>query len=365
MLAAALEKSAARKASFTDAAGGQLKDGVFTYDAETERHRWRLTDEIIRRAAPGPREDPHYLAVLARQAASVEYVLRAAPGEAGTMNSSVCDRVVLGTIGEPRSHAFTQSVGDGVVIAMSAGMIDWMYQAAKANVLSWVREEAQAGSAVTFGTDPVEVAAQLDRDPRPLELLGDTLATWLYDGVPRASYSTQPPPEYHPPLALLINGAERFVLAHEYGHVLLRHTDSSDGAGEDAWSKELHADAAAFVLSVESGAVLDRLPANIALTGAIVSMHAHATLQKAITLATTGEVQSEASSTHPPFALRMEQLTQAYIHHHPDPAAAEEDVKGMHVPAVVGDLMFERVRPGIEASYRAGRPLHHIWTGFT
>jgi hypothetical protein len=44
--------------------------------AEAEQERWRRTVDIMKRVQPGPLEDPSYLEMLARQAASVEMSLR-------------------------------------------------------------------------------------------------------------------------------------------------------------------------------------------------------------------------------------------------------------------------------------------------
>jgi hypothetical protein len=40
-----------------------------------EEARWRRTRDIVLRIQPGPYEDPNYLTRMARQAASVEYIL--------------------------------------------------------------------------------------------------------------------------------------------------------------------------------------------------------------------------------------------------------------------------------------------------
>lgn len=364
-LAAALSFATERRASF-ERDGDLVRDGWFQYSYATERERWELTDAIIERVNPGPFEDPRILAMLARQAASVEFVLGAADSQLSQLHWP-CDRVLLGTTGEPRSHAYSARVDDAVVVAVSAGMIDCLYQFAKATVLSWKRVDAPAGSLVAFSTDLSEIIAQLEANPYPVELLFDTLTMWLYEGIPRVLNAKPPPNELHGALQLVINGAERFVLAHEYVHAFVDHLaqeiQPSPDAADTPWERELRADAIAFVIMADGALMLDRLPTNLALQGAMLAMKALEVIDAALSIATTGTVApANAQSTHPPFAQRTAALEQAYIASQADPLQANTDLNAMQFPAQVGDVLFRRAQPRLEALFRSGTPVHPIWS---
>ena len=156
-------------------------DGTFRYPEASERVRWAKTREILERTAPGPYEDANYIAMLAHQAAAIELsVSRWSPYEARA--EDLLGRVIIGTTVEPRSQGSTTAVAGCSVIELSAGMVDLLYQSAKAIVLAWKRTNPGTEGRLSFSTRPEDTDALLDRDPYPTELLFDTLAAWLYDG---------------------------------------------------------------------------------------------------------------------------------------------------------------------------------------
>lgn len=149
---------------------------------------------------------------------------------------------------------------------------------------------------------------------------------------------------------MLINGAERFVLAHEYGHVLMHELrvlgqDSpTPPAADSAWDKEFAADTFGALTAIESGALLDRLPANMALEGAELAMKTDEIFDEVLDMAiaaahapdggTSGEgTTDEAAPSHPPFSQRIAVLEHLYRQHHPNPAVADDDLPGMRAPA--------------------------------
>jgi hypothetical protein len=365
VIAAAMQKVDERKKAVTRE-GELVRDSAgFRYNAEREEARWRRTEEIIRRVSPGRYEDPVFLEMLARQAASIEYVLKG-------LSREDLSRILLGTTGEPRSEGYSAAVAGQAIIAISAGMMDFMYQTAKAVVLSWKRKTPPQGVLFSFSVRPEDTAEVLAHDPYPTDLFHDTLVTWLYEGRPRAPQSRLPDPGYHPPLALLINGAERFVVAHEYGHALVDQLGIiplpdqpalDPSAPATPWMRELRADAFAFVTVSESAHELDLLPTNMALEGAVVAMKAHQLFNRAVSIARTGAAGTdEGSASHPPFERRIAQLQQFYVAGHPDPTKAPKDLPGMLAPGQTMEQLWERVAPRLVAYYRAGRPLHPIWS---
>jgi hypothetical protein len=370
VLEAALERAGAREAAAVRD-GEYIREGVFKYDAAREEARWALTREILCRVSPGHFEDPTYIEMLARQAASVEYVLASKGGNDGGVSHGVLSRILIGTTPEPRSEAYSELISDIVIIAISAGMMDFMYRTSKAVVLAWKMVTPPKGSAVSFSGLPEDTEEVLQRDPYPSNLFHDTLATWLYEGRPRAIHSRILPNPCQWPLGLLINGAERFVVAHEYAHALLDQLamTTSDTRAPDAspaptpWARELRADAFAFLAVSESSHELDLLPRNMALQGAILAMKAHQIFDRSLDIARRGVTGTDiGSATHPPFELRIAQLEQAYVQGHPDEVKARADLRGMLVPSQTIEQLWQRVFPRLIAQYRAGRPLHSIWS---
>ena len=347
-----------------------IVDGNWRYDSVRERERQALTREIIERVDPGPYEDPRFMAMLARQAASVELAVRDSDIGTPAMAEALA-RILIGTTGEPRSEAYSESVAAGVVVAVSAGMMEFLYQSAKAVALAWPPTNPAAGYAQGVSVLPERIEAALASDPYPIELLRDTLTTWLYEGRPRAIHSRLPPAEVHAPITLLINGAERFILAHEYGHALIDHLHvlapdtAVPGDCSEAWRREFAADAFAVRAVVASSRALDRLPANLGLLGAMLAMKACEIFDDAflISAATGDRPKAPAVSvSHPPFAERRALLEELYVARHDrNPTAARLDLPGMQAASDTLDLLWAHAAPEVAAA-KAGRVPHQIWS---
>jgi hypothetical protein len=330
---------------------GVVSDGWFRYDAANEQLRWDRTEAVLRRVDPGPYEDPRYIEMLARQAASIELFIPDGPLDTG--------RVLLGTTGAARNHASTELSHGYAVILMSAGMIECLYQMAKCVTLTYVRKEMPDGRGVSFSVDPDVIADHLRTDSSAVDLMADNLTSWIYDGVPRSSTSKMPAPELHGALQLLINGAERFVIAHEYAHAFVDVLDTSDPLPPHEC--ELRADALALMLTRNSAAALDRLPANMALSGAVLAMKANQLIDLALSIARTGMPTAPVSLTHPPFETRLALLEQGYLSGRDDLEVARDEMRGMQVPAMLGDMVFATVYPRLVSMYQSGEQLHPIW----
>ena len=330
-----------------------------------------MTHQIIERVSPGPFEDPVFFEMLARQAASVELALHPSDRD-GAISPGVLSRIIVGTIGQPRSEAYSASIGDAALIAVSAGMMEFKYQCAKALVLAWKALPSAGEDLLSFSGKPEDIEEVLDTDSYPVTLFRDTLTSWLYEGRPRAPESVLPPPARQTPIAMLINSAERFVLAHEYGHVLmdelhvLGQASPAPPGANLAWDKEFAADSFGALVAVESGALLDRLPANMALEGAELAMKTDEIFDEVLDMASGAHVPDAGTSgetpvSHPPFPQRILVLEQLYRQNHPDPAVADDDLPGMRVPAQTLDQIWKRTRPQLTAILQSGMPLHPVW----
>lgn len=296
--------------------------------AQDRRH----AAEILERVQPGPHENPVYLDLLARQAASVERFLLDEEG-IGPRIAEVLPRILIGSTGEPASTAGTTSDGDASVIKIPAGMI-----ALRAGLARTVAQIQQT---------------TIDEDSSPIGALTDTLFGWLFNGVATIEASNG-----------LAELAERFVVAHEYGHAILDqfrvplpwlHCDEVD-----ALTKELRADMVATLAVVGSAAKLDGVPPRAALQGAILAVKAHEMAGRAIDMA-AGETGTPGptSAWHAPVAARLELVQQTYGSMVED--AGDEQLSKDSV-LLATDEIWERVRPRLVAELYAGSQLHPLWT---
>lgn len=360
--------------------GEFIRAGSFKYPAQIEELRWQRTRDIIRRVVPGPNEDPVYLEIIARQAASIELFLRQEYTDTPNAKpSAMLDRVWIGTVAQPRPNASGQVVGGDFLIVLPDGLMTYLYQAAKAVVLSARPVATGSGGIQGLSLAPDDVEQVLEANPVPERLLHATLHSWLFGGVPRAAGYSPPPPPYVAPLTLLVTFAERFVVGHEYSHLFVHRFARAGGlAGRTpppSWSalsesarQELLADASAFFLTVASGREVDQLPPAVALQGAFFTLTALDIAFKTVDVMRCGRVQPvDDSASHPPLQRRLEQLKALYrqhvLEHGPAGVADEIDsaIASAVAPSRVLDQLWRRVRTRLVDASRQGAKLHRIW----
>ena len=360
-LQGALQKAGERE-SQSSIRGDWIHSSGFKYPTHTERLRWARTREIITRSSPGADEDSSYLEIVARQAASVEMILRGEQGDQhNTRNAAICDHVLLGTFPTINPDAFARRHRDFFFVLLSAGLIEFVYQAAKAAVLSW-KPVMPGGGAAAFKSEPEDVEAVLAENPLPVSLLGMTLQAYLFRGLPRAVGYSPPPRNYQLPLQILTNCNERFIVAHEYGHTLHDALDVVH-PGASVIEEEFAADIFAFHLVVASGRVLDLMPPNFSTQGAYFTLTALDIIRQALDLVRYGEIREDRGfAGHPPVAHRLERLRQCYL----QTVSNRDDALSIR-PALSAartlQLLWSRLRKeGAEEKW-PGCELHRIWKG--
>lgn len=344
-------------------ANGRLRAGPFTYEASIERRRFARTREIIERVSPSWAEDGGYLEMLARQAASIEIFLisHLQQSEAAT---DPLERILIGTLGQPRSTAWTRKVDDYAVIAIAAGMMNAYYQLSKAVVISWQPVDPPPGRLVSLDSTPEAVEKVLDASPTALDVAYESLSSWFFDGVAQPSTTRAPEELYQPALIVLINYAERFVLGHEYCHALLEYMGYPIGEFPvevlPDKDEEFRADIVGGWAVAESAAQLDSVPPNVALQSALFAMKVHEIVDDALVI--FGRPPTP-STTHPPFSARANTVLQMYqaVYGH----LAVDDIslssKALPVPARTLDQIWARLRPQFVSAAQQGKSLHAIW----
>lgn len=367
-LAAALRHADQREKESTER-DGFIYSGL-KYPAALERQRWARTRDIIGRVSPGPFEDGRYLEMLARQAASVEMALRGdLGGKPIGSGADVSGRVLLGTVPSVRSDAYSRTYTDYYFVLVAAGLIDFVYQLAKASVLSWRPKEpassaAQAGRAqYSFSSEPADIDFVLAENPHPLTLLARTLDAYIFEGRPRDEGFAPPSQAYLSPLTILTNMNERFILAHEYGHTLIDVLDV-EVSDDSAWREEFAADILAFRVVIESARALDGLPPPFAIQGSFFVLTALEIIRRTLDIIRHGAVQKDAgSASHPPIIARLENLRRLYLQH-VSSTNDENSIRPALAPARTLEYVWERVAKDKTAEWRSGRPPHAIWDSF-
>lgn len=319
--------------------------GVFKFDVQLERLRWNRTRDLIFRANPSVYENPFMLEILARQAASIEIILRQEhTNTINKQNSAQLDRLLLFTVPSKNFDAASGSIDDHHIVYLSSGLTSYLYMAAKSVVLSWKPIEAK-NSAVAFKATPEAIKQVLSEDPNVEQLLYKTLHTWIVDGYPQFETNNPPPLQYHPPLGMLITHAERFVIAHEYGHIFTRLLGVEL---RQKWNVEYEADKFAYNMALTSASILDRLPPNISIQGAFFVLTAIDVMRKAITTVMCGYVPKDlGSKSHPPATHRLARLKRLF-----QEDIAESALEGAMVPSKTLNLLWERIEPKFQDLHR-------------
>jgi hypothetical protein len=286
--------------------------GIFSFDLEQEERRLLLAEQLIRRVNPGPYEDLNYLALLSYQAASLDIAFRTLAGGRGDERWS---KLLLGTAhaGDVNAFAYVEESDGYVVILMHSALVDFIYQAAK--VLTSAQNPRRSGARIVTSfpsTDDIKTALQTNREP--VERLYRTLEAYLFEGYPRAFWNETVKDEEGPNLSVLIGLAERWTIAHEFGHKLAKgHDWDHPPSGKPNWREEFFADQNATILTVVSTGLLDGLPPEYSLASANFSLACLDLLRRAVSIVRDGKDSEDiGGDTHPPYRARTEQVVETF-----------------------------------------------------
>lgn len=201
-------------------ATGRVRRGPFTYDAQIETLRTAQGRALVERSQPGPFEHPRYLALLARQAGSIELAetaLNRVPDE-------LFRRIILGCAPDPDIDSRTRALeaDRAAVVIANTGLVDFVFRSAKP-VIRATQPEVKGGR-VSSTRDLARIEkfleATKDDSNGPVRQFQLLIAQHLYGNVSEGGDPAKA--VEHPPLGVLTSIAERFVLAHEYGHCFVR-----------------------------------------------------------------------------------------------------------------------------------------------
>ena len=361
---------------------GRWRRGPFTYDPQLEAERIARGEAIIRRVDPIDGEDPAYFSILAQHAASIELAL------ASRVEGAPPTRFILGTVPAAIVNAFSQRTATGsyTVIALHAGLVDFIYQAAKA-LIEAARPRKTKGDEkglTRIDWSPDTIRKHLDEDDGAANRLYESLEAYYFHGYPRASGPEAVPEIEQPTISILVTTAERFVVAHEYGHALMAAPIKPRDGMSKSWAKEYMADSIGIMLAVHSAADYDALPPDITLSGAAFAMSCLDVLSRSYSLLKVGDefAMDAIIGSHPPAAARMASLVHFIrswfeIEYHPDqtytfwspPRDSAPPERGLSderaemalLAAKSLELVWNRAKVRLEADRASGRAMHPMW----
>jgi hypothetical protein len=352
-----------------------VRRGRLKFQRDHEERRAVLATDIIRRVCPGCFEDPNYLALLAYQAASIEYIIdptsRAAP-------------FLLGTAHSPEMNGFAETADSDtyVTVVLSSALVDFMYQCAKSVIAAFNPRRNDRGG-VSFGYTADHVDSELAKNTEPIERLYSAIEAYFFHGYPRFKSHEVVPDEHHIPLSHLVAMSERWTIAHEFGHGLAPHGFASQHLACLSRTKEEEiADDIATILTSLSAAELDGLPPHYGLAGGEFALtcldiyvRSYCVLRYGRELPDTGDAEHPGAQTRRrniidtfctcfdiSFAngIDVRLLRPGEPHSLPTDRLTHE----FRAATAYSDTLltlWDRIRPRLLADNASGRRLHRMW----
>lgn len=364
-----------------------VRRGIWKFERQVEEERIALAEEIVRRVDPGPFEDPIYLALLAYQAASVEM----AAGWRPTPQDQRWSKLLLGTVhlAEVDSFARVFQRSGYTIVGLHSGLVEFIYQAAK-SVVAAGHPVGSSGGAWDVQADfsPEAIEAELDRNSEPVDRLYRTLEAYFYEGRPRAFSNENVREHEGPVLSQLVATAERFVIAHEYGHkVALDLHQTPAAVSNPSWVQEYAADQFATLAVVVSGHRLDHYMPEVSLAGCVFSLACLDILAQGRSIVLEGRVRvNEGDGDHPPPRRRANRVVEVFLNNvrveyspgfrsceltflptggeraGSDDATREHIRSGAFSYANALLILWKRASQLLLLDHTRGRPLHQTWT---
>ncbi|MGC3946355.1 MAG: hypothetical protein QM762_17855 [Chryseolinea sp.] len=357
----------------------RIKRGFFSFHRQNELERIKVARELIIRTEPGPFEDPNYMALMAYQAASVEMIVRMLKKD---MPPS---KFLLGTVHDPFVNAFAKRYNSSgyTLIVLHSALIEFIYQAVK--VVVELLKPANTNSpnpTVELNDSSDKIKQVMKKNPLPVERLFKTLESYFYLGYPRAFAHEIPDQKQQGMISICTAMAERWVIAHEYGHGLFTGYIDPEKVNNRQWVEEYIADSNATICTVYSAAKLDGLPPEFALSGASFSLACLEVLRRAYSIVTEGiSHRDEGTDTHPPNKARVKQTIDIFKQFFdvrygdrkfevdfllrlavPDNHIfGDEHIKRMHFNSRLLFNVWDEVKQMLEEQYHLRRKLHHMW----
>lgn len=220
-------------------------------DEEIAEEMRKMKKDLDTTKMPTELEDPDLYHILQSLTSDVVQM-------ATELNLIIPEEVVFGTLPTGEVNAIAIQVpGEGVVVALNHGIFMFIYKLAKL-VQSFIPLKGEEGGFLIFSTEEKDILHSLNINKEGHICFIDVLYGYLVLGHPGYARRFKKNPPMHT-VALLTGTAERFVVAHEYSHIILRHGASTEkrllGKVEveeipRSWRDELEADRLALQITM-------------------------------------------------------------------------------------------------------------------
>lgn len=292
-------------------------------------------------------ETSDWVGLLAMLADDIEGVIK-------TSGRPITNRPYFGTLRTGRINAMAIKVPDSpsYVVAFEDGLFGF------ANLMSKII--AQCFPTLTegkFSTDSKDIERHIGDHPEIADRLIDLLFAYFVNGHPHFSKQYFVDSGTATLAGILRNGMEMFVLAHEYGHVILDHFGPSPiekakvgDADVDTlllnWVQEYEADMFGCwaTISVMAGQKFDLYLAYWGIDSFFVCLEI---MERALAVLRNDSSDERVSDTHPPIRLRREKILK-YVKAN----AKDEQQKGIESLCMMTDHLTESVWRQCESSLK-------------
>ncbi|HXH37719.1 MAG TPA: hypothetical protein VNN08_03750 [Thermoanaerobaculia bacterium] len=270
---------------------------------------------------------------------------------AGKRGLRIPRRPAVGTLPtyDINAQAIPGPPGEGHIIVFESGIFSFSGSLGKLAAQAIDAKLSGSGSSLLFHATPPPIIDHIGRHSQILLQFYDFLFSQAVLGTSVYIDIVPLPPQNAPVANQLIDSIDTFVLAHEYGHVILGHT-GVHGSGKSGHEQELEADALGLDLCTAAwnGELWAYSGASVFLSGLDVVDRAAATFL-------TGSPEPKPSASHPAAAERRAALS-AVLRRAADPNVCEGAMRMADAIDWALHQMTELARPGFEKAYRKGYP---------
>jgi hypothetical protein len=298
-----------------------------------------------------------------------------------------CPVVAFGTLPLGRINAASISVpdSDDFVVVVEQGLVYFAKHAA-ATAVQGLPSQLDAGE-LRFIVDLDAIERHVDDNEAAFRSFSELVSAYLFTGDPAASKVPRLSEDISLIAATLEQSILRFVLAHEYGHILAGHCRRIEGLTIEphgvvldeidySWEEELEADEKGMTWTLSAGARQQEFSI-LTFAGIDLFLSFHAILEKAAVIVRFGETKTTGTKTHPPSESRRARLRdilrtrllfqtisrQGHLVFD-DPVGAQL-IEMAQAMEVMFERWFKRLVPELEEAHRSGRSLAPLWYDVT
>jgi hypothetical protein len=184
-----------------------------------QRENWQSPGELFkslgydRVALPTRCENVGGFLILNRIAENIRNVAKQQKGDV--------QRIIWGTLPFREVNASAQRVAQDYVVALNDTLFAFLYSLFLTVDRTIIIEEV--GTSVGLRSSPADFATAIERSPSIVRDYSSLIVAFARgDGLPHIQFAN----EHEAPLVIRqLNSTERFIVGHEFGHVLAGHTD--------------------------------------------------------------------------------------------------------------------------------------------